>query len=69
MAIIDYQDIDGMTPLMAAVDKDHLPTVDFLLKEGADPNIEDETGKTAFDIARDKNLTKILALLEGYKKK
>ena len=28
-----YQDIDGMTPLMAAVDKDHLPTVDFLLKE------------------------------------
>lgn len=69
MAIIDYQDIDGMTPLMAAVDKDHLPTVDFLLKEGADPNIEDETGKTAFDIARDKNLTKILALLERYKKK
>jgi len=69
MAIIDYQDIDGMTPLMAAVDKDHLPTVDFLLKEGADPNIEDETGKTAFDIARDKNLTKILALLEVYKKK
>lgn len=38
-------------------------------QQGADPNIEDETGKTAFDIARDKNLTKILALLEGYKKK
>lgn len=68
MAIIDFQDLDGMTPLMAAVDKDHLPTAAFLLKEGADPTIEDETGKTAYDIAKDKNFTKILALLEEYKK-
>lgn len=68
MAIIDYQDLDGMTPLMAAVDKDHLPTAAFLLKEGADPLIEDETGKTAFDIAKEKNFTKIQLLLEEYKK-
>jgi len=27
-----------MTPLMAAVDKDHLATVDFLLKEVSEPN-------------------------------
>jgi len=68
MAIIDYQDGDGMTPLMAAVDKDHLATVDFLLKEGADPHITDETGKTAFDIAKDKNLTKMEELLSQRKK-
>ncbi|XP_022778881.1 ankyrin repeat family A protein 2-like isoform X2 [Stylophora pistillata] len=64
----EYQDLDGMTPLMAAVDKDHLPTAAFLLKEGADPTIEDETGKTAFDIAKEKNFTKIQLLLEEYKK-
>ncbi|KAJ7390421.1 hypothetical protein OS493_025120 [Desmophyllum pertusum] len=68
-AIIDYQDDDGMTPLMAAVDKDHLNAVDFLLKEGADPFIKDETDKTVFDIARDKEFTKIQKLLEDYKKK
>ena len=33
LSFVQYQDIDGMTPLMAAVDKDHLGTVDFLLKE------------------------------------
>lgn len=36
--------------------------------QGADPHIEDETGKTVFDIANDKNLTKIIELLENYKK-
>ncbi|KAL9955619.1 hypothetical protein ACROYT_G036970 [Oculina patagonica] len=67
MAIIDYQDIDGMTPLMAAADKDHFATVAFLLEEGADPKIEDETGKTVFDIAKDKNLTRIMELLKNKK--
>lgn len=68
MAIIDYQDRDGMTPLMAAVDKDHIGTVNFLLEEGADPYLEDESGKTVFDIASEKGLTKIQKLLEKYKK-
>ncbi|XP_068673149.1 myotrophin-like isoform X2 [Montipora capricornis] len=69
MAIIDYQDMDGMTPLMAAVDKDHLQTAKLLLEEGADPHIEDETGKTAFDIAKDHGFTQIQKFLESYKKK
>lgn len=68
MAIIDYQDIDGMTPLMAAVDKEHLQTAKVLLDEGADPSIEDETGKTAFDIAKDKGFSQIEKLLAEYKK-
>lgn len=69
MAIIDYQDIDGMTPLMAAVDKDHVQTAKLLLDEGADPYIEDETGKTVFDYVQMKGLTHIERMLENYKKK
>lgn len=37
--------------------------------EGADPYVEDESGKTVFDIAEEKDLTKIQALLDKYKKK
>ena len=36
--LFQYQDEDGMTPLMAAVDKDHLATAAFLLKEVSEPN-------------------------------
>ena len=37
--------------------------------QGADPYVEDESGKTVFDIAKEKDLTKIKALLDNHKKK
>lgn len=40
----------------------------LLCQQGADPHVEDETGKTVFDIAKEKNLTKIEELLSQYKK-
>ena len=33
LSFLKYQDIDGMTPLMAAVDKDHVQTAKLLLDE------------------------------------
>jgi len=39
-ALIDKPDMDGMTPLYMAVDKNHVDTVQLLLDAGADPNCQ-----------------------------
>lgn len=39
---------------------------ELLLKHGADINIKDNTGKTAYDYAKEKNMTKILNVFQKY---
>ena len=36
---LDVQDGDGCTPLYTALDEDELEVADFLLEQGADPDI------------------------------
>ena len=45
------------TPLMAAAWKEHLQIVKYLIKNGADPNIADSSGKNALHLAAGSNET------------
>jgi hypothetical protein len=55
----------GMTPLMQAVAADEPDTVRILLDRGANPSAKTEAGLTAIDIARKKNSTQIIAMIEN----
>jgi ankyrin repeat protein len=48
--------IGKMTPLHFAVTKDNYPLIDVLLEYGADPTIQNASGKTPIDILKDKIL-------------
>jgi ankyrin repeat protein/WD40 repeat protein len=51
-SVINYQDDDGISPLMLAVfQKDNLSLMIALLNEGADPNLEDKSGETSLTLA------------------
>lgn len=50
---IDAQDDNGLTPLMCATRNGHLNVVQYLIKEGANPNIKNNEGKTALDLAEE----------------
>src|SRR5574343_1585377 len=56
--VIDYD--NGFTPLMYAVNGNHLDCVKALIKAGADPLITDYEGRTSYDIARTKEAREIL---------
>ena len=67
---VNAQDIYGRTPLMCAVEKNHLDTVCVLLFNYADPDITDKKGKRAIDYLHirkkllNKNEFKIKRMLE-----
>jgi ankyrin repeat protein len=48
---MDRQDDRGKTALLIAVERNHAQMVAFLLAEGADPKITDNSGQTALDLA------------------
>ena len=71
---INYRDSDGDTPLIIAVlhlgaawPTKSIPLIEILLKNGANPNIKDEKGETALDLAGN-NLTLGNLLLEYHAK-
>ena len=73
-ALLDYGvDVNargkkGRTPLMAAVEFNHVNSVKVLLENKADPNAKDSEGESIISIAKDKGNSEILALLKISKK-
>ena len=61
---VNTQDPTGMTALHHAVALDHEAVVKRLLEhKDIDPSLRDKQGRTALDIAREADLTEIIALL------
>ena len=67
-ADINATDCLGNTPLIWAVNCENFGAVDILLDFGADPKIKNAIGKTALDIAVNKNNQKICGLIKSAKK-
>ncbi|MGN0868846.1 MAG: ankyrin repeat domain-containing protein [Akkermansia sp.] len=57
---------DGETPLMAAVACGQLGVVNYLLQQGANPNVRDEDGKTPLHEACDNGSLPIVMALVGH---
>jgi ankyrin repeat protein len=56
---------NGRTPLMAAVEFNHLNTVKLLLENKANPKAKDTEGESIMDIAKDKGNKDIIALINN----
>lgn len=57
---------DTDTPLLVAVKSGALPEiVQLLLERGADVDVKDENGRTPLEIAKKRNLTDVINLLEN----
>lgn len=69
-AIIDMQDHNGRTALFIATQNGNVDAVQFLLEQGAHPNIKNEKANTpllqAANLPLDKNAIKIIELLLAY---
>lgn len=65
-ANISTYDAKGVTPLMAATQKEDVEIVQFLLDEGANPLTKNIFNGTALSIARIKNNTQLISILEPY---
>ncbi|KAM0789485.1 hypothetical protein ACM66B_000305 [Microbotryomycetes sp. NB124-2] len=60
---INELDLYGFSPLHLATDRGHIEAVRVLLKAGANPDIKDEDGNTALELARISEHDDIAALL------
>ncbi|RNA00703.1 KN motif and ankyrin repeat domain-containing 3, partial [Brachionus plicatilis] len=64
------QDKEGSTALMAACEHGHIDIVRLLLDNtNCDPDIKDNDGETAFEIAKNKNRNDIIVLLYAHSTK
>jgi len=63
-ADINEADIHGRTPLMHAATRNSQEMVACLLQCGADKNLTNKDGKSAYDLAVDRGFTDIASLLE-----
>ena len=57
---------DRTTSLMLAVEVGQTEVVELLLSKGADPELRNSDGKTALDLAKDKNNEVIIKLLQPH---
>ena len=64
---INWKDEEGRTPLWHAVDSGHDYIVKFLLENKADSSIADNKNITPLQLAQDKKLQDIIALLQPQK--
>jgi ankyrin repeat protein len=55
----------GTTPLHRAAAKNHLAIAKWLLRAGADPKARDAAGKTAIELAREKEHEKVVEAIES----
>ena len=62
-APVNAQNLYGVTPLHYAANRDLVDGVTLLLGAGADPHIKSRAGKTPLDLAKDRGLTKVEAVL------
>ena len=54
---------EGMTPLHLAIDCSHESSAEVLIKNGAEVNTKNNSGKTPLTLANEKDLTSIVSLL------
>ena len=59
-ANVSEKDRHGITPLLAAIFEDHTSCVALLLAKGADKNEKAPTGDSAYDIAENDEIKKLL---------
>ncbi|MBA2710757.1 MAG: ankyrin repeat domain-containing protein [Tatlockia sp.] len=63
-ADIDYQNLDGYTALMIAVEEQNVRIVEYLLKNGSNPFLKNKYGKTAKFLANRND--EIFQIIKGY---
>lgn len=63
-AVPDARDLGGGTPLMDAAWFGCAPSVECLLRAGANPALHDERGRRAHDLAKERGHEEIASLLE-----
>lgn len=68
-AQIDSQNYHGYTALHTAAEKGNKAGVLLLLTHGADKTIKDKEGKTALDLAQQRNRHKVVKLLSSNRKR
>lgn len=65
-ANVETRDADGDTPLLLAVRGGHLRLARHLVDVGADVNVRDAQGVSALEIAEQRSLTEMAAMLRRY---
>jgi len=62
----DVDDVGGFSPLRAAAFQGMVEIVELLLRNGADPLVNNKDGKFALDFAREGNHDKIIESIEHW---
>lgn len=63
-ADVNIRDEYGKTPLIKAIEHDHIATVKMLLANSADINVKDDNGWTALSVAEYKHNSEIVEILK-----